>query len=177
MLPREVCAMQCYCLCNHVLPVHYSGILKKNKQSCSLILFNFFWSKLLHLQIFFFFGGEGLEFPVTNFCFSRFWKEWHHWEGPYFPATLAKGAQTLLLLFWFAINSFSSLLSTAIWLVCSWLMTDEMWSEGPPKSHVNWSWQKILTVPFWTADAVQNGLAGGRLTTGDSSQADRKSVV
>lgn len=46
-----------------------------------------------------------------------------------------------------------------------------MWSEGPPKSHVNWSWQKILTVPFWTADAVQNGLAGGRLTTGGSSRA------
>ena len=160
-------------LCSHVLPVHYSGILKKNKQSCSLVLstFFFFWSKLLHLQLFFllffFGGGHTLEFLVASFYFSRFWKEWHGGEGPRFPA---EGAQTLLL-FWFAINSFSPLLSTAIRLVCSWLMTDEMWSEGPPKSHVNWSWQKILTVPFWTADTVQNGLAGGRLTTGGSSWA------
>lgn len=118
------------------------------------------------------FGGrEGLGFPGTSFYFSSFLKGCNCWEGPRSRAPVAAEVQALLLLFWFAINSFSSLLSTGICLFCSWLMTDETRSEGPPKSNVNWSWQKILTVPFWTADTVQNGLAGGRLTTGGSSRA------
>lgn len=79
MLPCEVCAMQCYCLCSHVLPVHYSGILKKNKRSCSLILFNlvffFFFFEVNYCTCSFFF----LPPPFFFFFFFGRWRGWNFW--------------------------------------------------------------------------------------------------
>lgn len=78
MLPYEVCAMQCYCLCSHVLPVHYSGILKKSKESCSLVIFTFFvlfCFKVSYCTCSFFFvlvcflGGEVLRTGISGHQF------------------------------------------------------------------------------------------------------------